>query len=376
MKIAHIVCVFPPYGGGIGVAAYQFACLNADSGHKVTVFTPRYKKLPVWRKDEKIKVRYLRPFFSFGKAAVLPQLFWQLSEFDLVILHYPFFGAAEIVYFTYLFKKTKAKLIVHYHMDVFKLGKIAKILALPSKLFLPRFLAQATIITAASFDYLEHSSIADFFLKFKPKFRHLPFAVDANIFQPTDKKDNSLPLTILFVGGLDKAHYFKGLEILLQAVSQLPVGLPSWRLQIVGDGDLRSNYENLSKKLKIADKVQFLGAVPFSQLAKIYTQADIFVLPSVDSSEAFGIVLLEAMASGLPLIASRLPGVRQVFQEGKQGFFFAPKDIQELKQKLTILLQDDNLRVALAKQARQLAVEKYSLSAIGQRLEKIVRECF
>ncbi len=380
MKIAHIVCIFPPAGGGIGTAASQFARLNAQAGHQVEVFTPLNKNNKKFPPDAgqgpKIKIHWLKPFLSLGRGAVLPQLFWQLPKFDLIILHYPFFGTTEIVYLSLIQrnlsqKKSRPRLIVYYHMDTAGLAPAFKLLSYPSKIILPALIKRAAVVVGSSFDYLAQSNIAGLFKRYQGKFRQLPFAVDTNVFCP-GRQPQRPPITILFVGVLDRAHYFKGLDVLLRAARQLPGNLPAWRLVIVGAGDLQPHYQRLARQLGLGEKVEFLGALPFKQLTKVYAQADIFVLPSTDKSEAFGIVLLEALASGLPVIASRLAGVRQVFVEGQQGFFFTPGNDRELSQKIAVLLADQDLRRRFGRQARRHAEKHYSLEVVGGQLEEII----
>ena len=104
MRIAHIACTYPPYRGGIGNSAYHFARLTAEQGHKATVFTPVYKQKLASEEGNKSytdnqTVIRLAPLLSYGNGAFLPQLFWRLSSFDLVHLHYPFFGSVPLIKF-------------------------------------------------------------------------------------------------------------------------------------------------------------------------------------------------------------------------------------------------------------------------------------
>jgi hypothetical protein len=100
MKIASIVCAYPPYAGGMGNSAKQINELLSDK-HEIKTFTPYTTKA----------------FLRYGHGAFFPQLLWQLKKFDYIYLHYPFFGTAEIVWLFKIFHK-KQKLIIHYHMDV------------------------------------------------------------------------------------------------------------------------------------------------------------------------------------------------------------------------------------------------------------------
>ena len=123
MKIAIVTPTFPPYAGGIGNVALFNARQLVRLGHQVTVFTPSYQKLKEEVTD--IKIVRVKPLVKHGNAAFVPALSWLLSGFDIIHLHYPFFGGAEVIWLHQRkFKKREAKIILHYHMDVVGEGVI------------------------------------------------------------------------------------------------------------------------------------------------------------------------------------------------------------------------------------------------------------
>ena len=141
----------------------------------------------------------------------------------------------------------------------------------------------------------------------------------------------------LFVGALDTAHYFKGISVLLRALAETR----NAKLVIVGKGNLQSAYEKEAQKLNIAGCVTFTGGVTDEELARWYAGARALVLPSTDGSEAFGMVLIEAMACGTPVIASDLHGVRAVVERVSEslmnragGLLVPPGDEQALARTL------------------------------------------
>src|SRR5205814_1893675 len=117
---------------------------------------------------------------------------------------------------------------------------------------------------------------------------------------------------VLFVGGLDRAHYFKGLPVLLRALARLPKDVA---LLVVGDGDRREAYARLARAAGLGRRVRFAGSVADAELPRHYALADLVVLPSTTRGEAFGLVLLEAMACSRAVVASRLPGVQAVVDD-------------------------------------------------------------
>ena len=385
MKIAHIVSTFPPYKGGMGNSVFNFVEVLSDNGYDVTVFTPAPTPSPSptpssWERgviDGKIKFKIIRlkSIIKFGNAAFLPQLFWKLKSFDVIHLHYPFYGIGCIVLLRKIFFWKKTKLIIHYHMEPTAKGLKGLLFKLNRLLIEPLLIRAANIITCASLDYVAHSSLENYYKKNKGKFRETFFGVDVSEFRITNYElriTNKDYKNILFVGGLDKAHYFKGVSNLLKAVSKLK--FENWRLEIVGDGDMRPKYEKMACEMEIADRVNFAGRVSDKKLPGYYQNCDVLVLPSINSGEAFGMVLLEAMASSKPIIASNLPGVRNVFENGKQGLLVEPENYNDLAEKIKIILSDDNLAEKMGEAGRKLVEEKYAWEKVGERLDGIYRE--
>lgn len=370
-KIAQIVCTYPPYKGGIGNSAFNFGIQIKKAGFKINNLVPNYKKDRKEEDDESGKIIRLKPWLKFGNAALVPQLLWKLKNYDVIYLHYPFFGGAEIVWLFKIFNPKK-KLLIHYHHDIVSLSPLAKILSVPGKLIEDSLLKKTKLITCASLDYIENSSIKDIYKKHKDKFVEIPFGVDLEKFKPDSNKKGGGIINILFVGGLDQAHYFKGIDILIEAVSKLEER--NWKLNIVGEGDLKKDYIEKTKKLKLENKINFLGNVTNTELPKKYQEADIFVLPSTNKGEAFGMVLLEALASGVPVIASNLAGVRGVFEDGKQGLICKPRNVDDLKEKLEKLINNKEAREKMSKEARKLAEEKYSWENVKEQLKNILNK--
>jgi glycosyltransferase involved in cell wall biosynthesis len=139
-------------------------------------------------------------------------------------------------------------------------------------------------------------------------------------------------------------------------------------LILIGDGEEKERLEALSIKLGIQKSVQFIGEVPHEQIPSYMQQADIFVLPSI--SEGFPSVILEAMACGLPIVASRVGGIPDIITNDTNGYLVEVKDSTDLANKMIILLQDDVLRKKISDNNR-LLVKKYSWENVIFELEKI-----
>ncbi len=386
MRIAHLVCTFPPYKGGMGNVCYNQAKELIRLGHKATVFVPQHKKTePSFETLEEIKVKRIRPFLRKGQGAFLPQFIWLFRflnrEFDIIHLHYPFFGAAEVIWIGYFLKLLKIPLVLQYHMDVLKpRAGVFKYFLFLNKFILPKILNSAEKIIISSKDYILHSQIKKYIEKYPEKFEEIPFGVDQERFYPQEKdqallKRHNLKESdkiVLFVGGLDRAHYFKGVDHLIRAFKLVIDHLSSGRyiLLIVGQGDLKPSYEKLVQDLKIEDNIIFVDQVSDEDLPKYYNLTDLFVLPSIDKSEAFGLVLLEAMACAKPCLASDLAGVRTVIESGKTGSLVDPQNVDDLAKKIVYLLINEDLSKKLGQLGWKKVKEKYSWRKVGKRLEK------
>ncbi len=385
MNIAHVVCVFPPYKGGMGNSVLGFSKIYAGFGHKVTVFTPEYKKnsrqysdqsgdnLFDYETNNNFKIEKLNPIFSYGNAAILPQLLWKLKKYDIVHFHHPFFGCDFLIIFAKFFFRQRFKLITHYHMDAIAEGLSGVLFKFNNFLFLNWLLKISKLITCASFDYIKHSQIKKFFHYYPKKFRQTAFGVNLEQFVIYHDHVNLVrkKMVVLFVGALDKSHYFKGLVNLLSAAKLLKNRGFDFELKIVGNGELKNFYQNQAKILGVSDITAFIDGVDDSKLVDFYNYCNVVVLPSTTKGEAFGLVLLEAMACGKPVIASNLPGVRSVFKNGLHGFLTKPNDIEDLTEKISLILKNKTKAEKMGKDARKFVEEKYSWEKVGETLDRI-----
>jgi len=265
-------------------------------------------------------------------------------------------------------------------MDLFGKNALTKVVfAFEQKVVTPlAFRASQKVITSSE-DYLINSKIEYLHKKSPGKFVSIPYGIDTDIFYP-QKRDPDLvekyglknKKVVLFVGGLDSAHYFKGINHLLGAFSHLDN--KKYKLIIVGKGNLRTRYEEMAEELKISKNTIFTGFVSDEDLPKYYNLADICVLPSINSAEAFGMVLLESMACGKPVIASDLPGVRAVTNNGKNGLLCEPGNENDLKEKMERLLTNDSLYCELSQAAINSIKINYDWNRVAKEIIKIYNE--
>src|SRR5690348_410208 len=183
-----------------------------------------------------------------------------------------------------------------------------------------------------------------FFNRYFPDYplRIIPNGIDTSVYRPGLSPIRHLRddrVNILFVGRLEKR---KGLGDLLRAYRLMRERVKNARLVIVGDGPLRGNAESFIQRHRLPDVVM-AGYVPDSVLPRYYDSADIFCAPAT-GRESFGIVLLEAMACALPVVATEVPGYMSVLEPGQDSLTVQPKSWRELAAALVILARDPELR--------------------------------
>ncbi len=377
MKIAQISATFPPYNGGTGNVCYNYSIELAKMGHEVTVFTCSYSEKN-YEYPDSIKVNAFKPLFKIGNAPFIPALL-KIKDCDIMHLHYPFFFGAEMIY---LIHKLRGKeYFITYHNDVILKGFMGFFLKFYNKIMMKLIMRNASKICVTSLDYAKHSEVGKI-IKNNEKIVEIPNGVNLSRFKLNisanalkNKYDLENENVILFVGALDKAHYFKGVEYLLKSLKLvLAKNVINPVLIVVGDGELKEYYIKLSQELKIESNVRFVGKVNERELIEYYKLSDLVILPSITRGEAFGLVLIEAMALSKPVIASNLPGVRTVVDNDINGFLVEPQNVDELSSKIQYMFQRGELMKKMGINGRKKVEDNYSWINIIKKLEKEYEE--
>jgi glycosyltransferase involved in cell wall biosynthesis len=370
MKIAEVTATFPPYNAGTGNVCYHNSVELAKLGHDVSVYTGIKSNLKT-ENSKILSIKYLKPLFSVGNAPFLPQLL-ALKDYDIVHLHYPFFFGAEFVYLNSILRNSKY--VLTYHNDVISDGLFGLFFKIHKHTLMKLILGRAEKIFVTSIDYCKNSFLSELCEKNPDKIVEIPNGVDIEKYNP--KNDGSIirkrlniedKKIILFVGALDKPHFFKGVDVLLESFKRICNS--NFHLIIVGDGDLKQNYIEKANKLGVNSQVTFAGRVSDEDLPLYYAASDVTVLPSTTMGEAFGLVLVEAMATGKPVIASNLPGVRSVVDDGENGFLVVPGSSEDLTSKINRLLINNELCSLFGTTGRKKVEWRYNWPSIVKNLE-------
>jgi glycosyltransferase involved in cell wall biosynthesis len=196
---------------------------------------------------------------------------------------------------------------------------------------------------------------------------YIPNSVDASPINSS--RENANPNQILFVGSMTAR---KRPLILLRAFERVSQRMPSARLVMCGDGPLKETVQTEVQRLHLSEKVTLLLHVSQEEMAQLRSRSAIFVLPSV--SEGLSLALLEAMAAGQLVIASRNESHMSVIRSGLDGLLFGLDDIEDLSRQLILAMKDTSLRVRISNAAKSLCESEFSNSVVAERLEKIYLE--
>lgn len=327
--------------------------------------------------DPSVHHRPLRHLFRTENALFTPGVLG-ISGHALIHLHHPFIFGAEM---TWLNCKLRGiPYVVTYHSDLIGKGYRRPAFAIYQRFIVPLVLGGARKLLVTTMDYALASKIGSIVKERREDVSELPNGVDVESFHPRASHDGLREryglgegdLVVLFVGALDRAHVFKGVDILLQALGRIPD--PSVKALVVGEGELQRQYVRQASRLSLSGRVHFCGRVPMEELPAHYALCDCLVLPSTAMSEAFGVVLLEAMACAKPVIASNIPGVRTVVSDGEDGLLVRPGDVEDLRDKIEQLLNDSQLRREMGSRGRAKVEENYAWGPIARRLEQVYQQ--
>lgn len=368
MRILHVGKYYAPQRGGIERHLQDLAEWFASHGHVVgaVVHQPAGHWKSVHEQRHGVDLRRAGCLATPLYTPISPSFPWQLHgalkalQPDLLHLHLP-----NPSCFAALASPRARALpwLVHWHADVSRDMPDWRVRA-AYRVYRPfeqAVLARAAAIVATSQAYLDASTAL---ARWKRKAEVIPLGVNAST-QPAGASPawpvaNSLRL--LSVGRL--SHY-KGHAVLLEAMARAP----GTSLVLIGDGEERQRLHALAGRLGIRERIAFVDDAADADLRAAYAAADLFVLPSLDRSEAFGLVLLEAMRAGLAVVASDIAGsgIGHVVENGTSGLLVTPGDAAGLAQAL-VRLGDRDLRDRLGRAGRQRWQAEFSLDRSAQRM--------
>jgi N-acetyl-alpha-D-glucosaminyl L-malate synthase BshA len=362
MKIVLIVTLFPPkYLAGTEIASYNIAKYLAKKGlemHVITSLDEGFKKKEIIDHFCVHRIRFKKTRF-IGVIGFWLRILQEINKINPDLIHIQAIPTALPGLFSKIFMKTPY-VIWAQGSDIYLPSRFTK---LSSKLVLEN----ASTVIALSEDMKRKINdiceIDDIVV--------LPNGIELDKFKDISprKQTNEFKKTILFVGTLRPV---KGIDYLIKAMYIIHNKSPFTNLLIVGDGPEKDKLQTLVHELSLQDCIHFAGKVPNEKIPEYMAQADIFALPSL--SESFGIVNIEAMASGLPIVTTNVGGLPEIVKNGENGFVVEPKNPEVFAEKILLILKDNDLRKKFSEQNREKAKE-YSWDDIVEKLIFIYNQC-
>lgn len=360
MKIAHLVSTFPPHKGGMGLVCQDEVSRLAPE-HEVMVFTLAYPGNKYDEEKLSYKIFRLKPIIKIGDGGIICGLTELLRGYDIVHLHYPFYGALGS-----LIKAKKLlgfKLVVTYHMDSQRAGFLSFVNNFYDKIYSKKLFSIADRVIVVDEDYFKASKFGRYIGKDKSVI--LPNGVDLSVFKPASVKtwdelghpELSGKKIILFVGN------FLPVKNLPLLINILPNLLSDTRLALVGGGYAEDKIRELIAEKNLQDKIIFLGNdISREQLADYYRAADVIAIPSL--SESFSLVAVEAMAAGAIVAGSDVSGLRGRIKNNEDGFLFKINDEQIWTDGLNKILdlpseERKNISARAVESAQKYSIEEH-----------------
>jgi glycosyltransferase involved in cell wall biosynthesis len=341
MRILTTLTYYRPHYSGLTIYAERLARALVRRGHQVTVLTSRYNtNLPA--QEERDGVQVIRPHVlaHVSKGVLMPGMFFQawenIRQADVVHLHLPQLDASYVAMLSRLMNKP---VVVTYHCDLLlPRGFVHSVANQVSHLANRLSLGLADKLVVNTMDYAEQSAILRPYL---PKIQAIPTPVELKIPTQGDvenmRQKARLEPTQRVIGMVARLAAEKGVEYLVEAMPAILRKFPTARVLHVGQFENVLGEEQYATRLKpmiqqLNDHWTFLGILDDPELSAFYKLCELTVLPSTNSTESFGIVQVESMVRGTPVVASNLPGVRQPVMMTGMGRLVTPADARSLSE--------------------------------------------
>ena len=366
LNVLHLGKYYPPYKGGIETHLKSLCEESFAFGVRPTVYVVNSENnFDVSDLNGVHVIRFPKTFeianapFSSGISGHIRKGNW-----DVLHLHHPHPGAI----FSFLRSGYAGKVILTYHSDIVR----QRLLSLFFNPFLIHLLKKCSKIIATSPDYAKSSSILK---RFKQKTEMIPLGnpLDESLLKKEVSDKSVAEFKSKFGGPLllsvGRLIYYKGFQYAIRAIRDTPA-----KLLIIGQGPLLEVLQNECKKAGVEDRVFFLGEVTNETMRLAYRSCDAFLLSSTERSEAFGLVQVEAMSFGKPVINTALnSGVPFVSIHNKTGLTVPPKSAEDISQAINYLIENPIIREKFGIAAKERANLEFSPSLMAERTCKLYR---
>jgi glycosyltransferase involved in cell wall biosynthesis len=380
MKILIALTYYRPHYSGLTIYAERLARALAARGHQITVLTSRYdRSLPSHERFDGVEIVRLDVGFHVSKGVIMPSMItraWKLvREADVVHLHLPQLDAAYLAVLARLLRKP---VVLTYHCDL-RLPEGLVHYAANQVSHLANHISTrlANVIVTNTQDYAEHSDFLKHYLhKLHPVFPPAEVAPVSQSEREAFRQKAGLRLGDRVIGMAARLATEKGVEFLAEALPQVLERCPTARVLFVGQYENVFGEEAYARKLAplitaLGEHWKFLGTLLPAELSAFYHECEVTVLPSLNSTESFGMVQIESMLCGTPVVASDLPGVRQPVAISGMGLVTPVADAETLARAILQILdqperyQGDPVKITQRFSPEVIAMEYEKLFGFG-----------
>jgi len=364
MRVLQVGKYYPPVRGGMETHL-QLLCGELRRRVALEVIVSNVAPRTVHEVVDAVPVTRCARLALVASTPICPTMPRELSSrhYDVLHLHFP----NPMSVLSYLASRAPAshRLVITYHSDVVRQRRLLKLF----RPFMHKVLQRADAIICTSKNYLASSEELQ---PFRAKCHSIPLGIDLSRFSDIERHEvEAARVRERFPGlriiGVGRLIYYKGFEHAIRAMRKV-----DGHLLIVGDGPLRRSLAALASECGVAERVHLLGNLDEDATMAHYLASDVFVLPSVARSEAFGVVQLEAMACGLPVVNTALDsGVPFVSRDGESGFTVPPGDPDALASAMSRLKDAPELRRTLGSAGRKRVHLEFSKETMAERVLEI-----
>ncbi len=372
MKIIQLSPYFYPHLGGVESHVFELSKHLIERGHEVKVITSRLEGTKKKEVVDGVPVERVKPLFIALRTPILFGIRDALMKQDCDIVHGHSPPPLTCFWGVRTTQKMGVPFVLTYHCDLE--------LSFP---FGP-FMVQTYQNTIGAYTVSKSDKIitttdtygATSRTVWQEDSRVIPNAVDADTFNPENdgsrirkkhgiKEDENM---VLYVG---RVVPHKGIQYLIRSATYMDDNV---KYVIVGTGEYKEYLMQLVRSNDLEDRVIFAGRVPMKELPEYYAATDVFVLPSISRLEAFGIVALEALASGVPVVVSDIPGVRDVIVEGRHGLLAEPMKPIDIAGKIRTILENPDMAKKMGELGRKVVEEKYTWDKVAEQIEGVYED--
>ncbi len=380
MRILIVLTYFQPHKSGLTVYAVRQARALTALGHEVTVLTSQYDpSLPLEEWDQGVKIIRLPAAFRLSKGVIMPKMpvnAWRLiRKSDIVNLHVPQVDAALVAL---LAKLQRKPVVLTYHCDLkMPAGLVNKAAGWAARVANRISAGLADVIVHNTRDFAENSPFLQDYLN---KLRVIPPPIVVDPVSQADieqfREDYGIQSKDRVVGMVARLATEKGVEYLVAAMPEILKSQPDARVIFVGEHENVFGEEAYKQQLmpmiqELGDRWLFTGVVSELEKAVFFHVCDVLVLPSINSTESFGMVQIEAMVCGTPVVATDLPGVRQPVKSNGMGRIVPLRDEKALAEAVTQVLGSSSYRNL---EELAMLIEHYAPESVARKYEDLYQE--